>query len=46
MPLSGLWTHTKGGFYDDGRFATLADCQVFDNIALIQVVRLRPKQVS
>ncbi len=24
-PLRGLWTHTKGGFYHDGRFATLAD---------------------
>jgi hypothetical protein len=24
-PLSGLWSHTKGGFYHDGRFATLAD---------------------
>ena len=23
-PLAGLWTHTKGGFYHDGRFATLA----------------------
>jgi hypothetical protein len=23
-PLKGLWTHTKGGFYHDGRFATLA----------------------
>jgi cytochrome c5 len=23
-PLRGLWTHTKGGFYHDGRFATLA----------------------
>ena len=23
-PLNGLWTHTKGGFYHDGRFATLA----------------------
>ena len=22
-PLQGLWTHTKGGFYHDGRFATL-----------------------
>lgn len=22
-PLRGLWTHTKGGFYHDGRFATL-----------------------
>ena len=24
-PLNGLWTHTKGGFYHDGRFATLMD---------------------
>jgi len=24
-PLKGLWTHTKGGFYHDGRFATLRD---------------------
>jgi hypothetical protein len=24
-PLKGLWTHTKGGFYHDGRFAALVD---------------------
>jgi cytochrome c peroxidase len=24
-PLKGLWTHRKGGFYHDGRFATLRD---------------------
>jgi len=24
-PLAGLWSHAKGGFYHDGRFATLAD---------------------
>ena len=24
-PLKGLWTHTKGGFFHDGRFATLDD---------------------
>ncbi len=24
-PLKGLWTHTKRGFYHDGRFATLLD---------------------
>ncbi|HTK83158.1 MAG TPA: hypothetical protein VL633_12795 [Bacteroidota bacterium] len=24
-PLAGLWTHAKGGFYHDGRFATLGD---------------------
>ncbi len=24
-PLRGLWSHQKGGFYHDGRFATLGD---------------------
>jgi len=24
-PLKGLWTHQQGGFYHDGRFATLRD---------------------
>jgi hypothetical protein len=24
-PLKGLWAHEKGGFYHDGRFATLGD---------------------
>jgi hypothetical protein len=24
-PLGGLWSHVKGGFYHDGRFATLDD---------------------
>jgi hypothetical protein len=24
-PLKGLWAHSKGGFYHDGRFATLQD---------------------
>ena len=24
-PLGGLWTHTKGGFFHDGRFPTLLD---------------------
>jgi cytochrome c5 len=24
-PLRGLWTHMKGGFYHDGRYATLLD---------------------
>ena len=28
-PLKGLWTHAKGGFYHDGRFATLK--QVVDH---------------
>ncbi|MBP7148695.1 MAG: hypothetical protein KBD01_14245 [Acidobacteria bacterium] len=25
VPLRGLWAHQKGGFYHDGRFATLQD---------------------
>ena len=24
-PLKGLWTHQRGGFYHDGRFATLLE---------------------
>jgi cytochrome c peroxidase len=24
-PLKGLWTHSKGGYYHDGRFARLSD---------------------
>lgn len=24
-PLAGLWSHTKGGFYHDGRFATIPE---------------------
>lgn len=24
-PLAGLWSHAKGGFYHDGRFATMQD---------------------
>ena len=24
-PLKGLWAHSKGGYYHDGRFATLRD---------------------
>ena len=24
-PLAGLWTHQKGGFFHDGRFATFLD---------------------
>jgi hypothetical protein len=25
LPLNGLWTRRKGGFYHNGRFATLTD---------------------
>ena len=31
-PLKGLWTHMQGGFYHDGRFATLGDVVLhYDN---------------
>jgi CxxC motif-containing protein (DUF1111 family) len=31
-PLKGLWTHTKGGFYHDGRFPALLDVVIhYDN---------------
>jgi hypothetical protein len=37
-PLRGLWTHQKGGFYHDGRFATLRDVvdhyDTFKNLGL------------
>ena len=32
-PLAGLWAHEKGGFYHDGRFATLKDVVAhYDNL--------------
>ncbi len=34
-PLKGLWTHTKGGFYHDGRFATLPDVINHYNTAFV-----------
>jgi len=38
-PLKGLWTHQKGGFYHDGRFATLNDVvahyNTFFNLGLL-----------
>ena len=37
-PLRGLWTHSKGGYYHDGRFATLLDVvnhyDTFKNLGL------------
>jgi hypothetical protein len=33
-PLKGLWTHTKGGFYHDGRFVTLTDVVAHYNSTL------------
>jgi len=33
-PLQGLWTHQKGGFFHDGRFATLNDVIQHYNVLL------------
>ena len=33
-PLRGLFAHAKGGYYHDGRFATLADVVAHYNVAL------------
>ncbi len=36
-PLRGLWTHQKGGFFHDGRFANLIDVVNFFGAGLTQV---------
>jgi hypothetical protein len=41
-PLRGLWSHQKGGFYHDGRFATLAD--VVDHYDGFQALSLMPAE--
>jgi len=43
-PLKGLWTHTKGGFYHDGRFETLED--VVDHYDSLQALGLTPLEKS
>jgi hypothetical protein len=43
-PLRGLWTHAKGGFYHDGRFATLPD--VVDHYDLQLGLHLSAQQKS
>ncbi len=44
-PLKGLWTHQKGGFYHDGRFATLRDViehyNTFFNLSLTEPEKLQ-----
>jgi hypothetical protein len=39
-PLSGLWSHAKGGFYHDGRFTTLQD--VVEHLQRIPSSRVKP----
>jgi hypothetical protein len=41
-PLKGLWTHQKGGFFHDGRFATLAE--VVDHYDRFFVLGLAPPE--
>ena len=41
-PLKGLWTHQKGGFYHDGRFATLR--AVVDHYATVFGLTLSPTE--
>ncbi len=43
-PLAGLWTHMKGGFFHDGRFATLND--VVQHYNSFFGLRLTDKQAS
>jgi hypothetical protein len=43
-PLKGLWTHQKGGFYHDGRFATLLD--VVNHYNTFLGLGLTPQQKS
>ena len=41
-PLAGLWSHQKGGFYHDGRFATLR--AVVDHYATVFGLTLSPAE--
>ena len=43
-PLRGLWAHAKGGFYHDGRFATLRD--VVDHYNSFFGLRLREREIT
>ena len=43
-PLKGLWSHQKGGFYHDGRFATLRD--VVDHYNSVKALGLTGGEVA
>jgi CxxC motif-containing protein (DUF1111 family) len=43
-PLQGLWTHTRGCFYHDGRFATLLD--VVEHYDSFRGLGLSPQEKS
>ena len=45
-PLKGLWTHQKGGFYHDGRFATLlAVVNHYDRVLELNLNELEKKDL-
>jgi hypothetical protein len=41
-PLAGLWSHQKGGFYHDGRFANLAE--VIDHYDALLALKLTAQE--
>jgi hypothetical protein len=41
-PLAGLWSHEKGGFYHDGRFANLD--QVIDHYDTLLGLKLTDQE--
>ena len=43
-PLKGLWTHAKGGFFHDGRFATLLDVVEHYNTTFTLGLNVEQKQ--
>ena len=43
-PLKGLWAHSKGGFYHDGRFGTLRE--VIEHYNAHLKLRLTEKEVE
>ena len=45
-PLAGLWSHQKGGFYHDGRFATLGDViDHYDGFLKLSLTEQEKKQL-
>jgi len=46
-PLAGLWTHQKGGFYHDGRFATLpAVIEHYDSLLKLRLSERDKKDLA
>jgi cytochrome c peroxidase len=43
-PLAGLWSHQKGGFYHDGRFANLRE--VIDHYDSFRGLKLTEQEKS